>query len=159
MRPHDPSWTPSSTSRRRSRETGPACFKMATASLGPIDGRRYMKLKKKKRLRKNLCVSRENLFPMRYVNLYVIMKPLQLVRIEQTRTNCIRYRNININISTMFNLYKSVFHIMWYLSLRIYLADITEERDGIPCDIDTYRKIWIVTHTLAKKILTKRIMH
>lgn len=33
-------------------------------------------------------------FPMRYVNLYVIMKPLQLVRIEQTRTNCIRYRNI-----------------------------------------------------------------
>jgi len=60
---------------------------------------------------------------MRYVNLYVIMKPLQLVRIEQTRTNCIRYRNININISTMFNLYKSVFHIMRYLSLRIYLAD------------------------------------
>lgn len=30
---------------------------------------------------------------------------------------------------------------MRYLSLRIYLADITEERDGIPCDIDTYRKI------------------
>lgn len=94
----------SSTSRRGSREIGPACFKMATVRI--IGPDRWAKIHtwnyKKKLLREKIDASLESprrifcYIYARYVNLYVIMKPLQLARIEQTRTNCIRYRNINI---------------------------------------------------------------
>lgn len=143
----------SSTSRRRSRETGPACFKMATVRI--IGPDRWAKVRgtEKKRKRNNgygkINSSLARIFCMLYVNLYVIMKLLQLVRIEQTRTNYVRYRNININILTIFNLYnKPVFHIMRYGKLRydVYRWKFTWYYNGgegwyIPCDIDTYRKI------------------